>query len=108
MIEEISILHFEPEIQFQRRWEIRVQTEEEEEINIMDVEVVYMIEHYGELFNLCVYKPWRRVAPSNPLEEEEEEISSGSSSADDDDQEKENPLFTNTTILAQAQKQMQR
>ncbi|KAL0903975.1 hypothetical protein M5K25_026041 [Dendrobium thyrsiflorum] len=111
-IEEVPVPHAEPEIYWKRRSEIQVQENDEEE-DIMEVEVVYMVGHGDEPHQTRGYKRRNEPGPTSSKTttsqedqiqyeqlEEEEEVPSG----DDQNDDQEEEVLAET--LAQAQRRL--
>ncbi|KAL0921840.1 hypothetical protein M5K25_008952 [Dendrobium thyrsiflorum] len=112
-IEEVHVPHAEPEIYWKRLSEIRVQGNNEEE-DIMEVEVVYIVGHSDEPHQTRGYKRRNEVGPASSKiitsqedqiqyeQLEEEEVPSGDEQ--NDDQEEEN-IITNPAPVQPADHQ---
>ncbi|KAL0920707.1 hypothetical protein M5K25_009869 [Dendrobium thyrsiflorum] len=110
-IEEVPVPHAEPEIYWKRRSEIQVQENDEEE-DIMEVEVVYMVGHGDEPHQTRGYKRRNEPGPTSSKtttsqedqiqyeQLEGEEVPSG----DDQNDDQEEEVLAET--LAQAQRRL--
>ncbi|KAL0905669.1 hypothetical protein M5K25_024106 [Dendrobium thyrsiflorum] len=101
-IEEFFMPGDEPEIQWKRRSGIRTREDgDEDDKGTMRVEVVYMVEHDDEPPLLRVYRRQHGAGSTAGRDED-------SSENEEEEEFEENPLFTDTATLAEAQRQMHR
>ncbi|KAL0914111.1 hypothetical protein M5K25_017615 [Dendrobium thyrsiflorum] len=101
-IEEFFMRGDEPEIQWKRRSGINTREDgDEDDKGTMRVEVVYMVEHDDEPPPLRVYRRQHGAGSTAGRDED-------SSENEEEEEFEENPLFTDTATLAEAQRQMHR
>lgn len=107
LIEELFVPHFEPDVHWKRRSEIRVQEEADNDEDTMEVEVVDMVDQANDQPGTRFYQSRRRTNQSTTQQEERVSSSSEDEPTEEPGDEEE-PVLVDTAALAREQKQMQR